>query len=285
MGIDVYFTLTNKSDPTLNELKKAWEGHARDIEAWQATVNKPVIFNEIGYRSGDGANKLPWDYETPLHVDLQEQVDCYEAAFQTFWYRSWFYGFYWWNWETHPDAGGAHGFLLNGFTPQNKPVEDTIRIWYSLRPHEPAFASLIKESYSSREEVRLMLVVSPSYSTTLRVKYKVSRDGSLVKSDGVKVQIPSSGVHNVSIGRYEAGDYTLNIAIIVPSTNQTLYTASMEFAVEPTLPIEPALPVEPTLPIVPLIIFGITIITIVLVLAIIKSKRRSGDQPPQPQKG
>jgi hypothetical protein len=55
-------------------------------------------------------------------------VDCYEAAFQILWNRTWFYGFYWWNWETKPYAGGVNDA---GFTPQNKPAENTIQTWYS----------------------------------------------------------------------------------------------------------------------------------------------------------
>jgi hypothetical protein len=128
VGIDAYFPLTSEDDPTLDELKAAWNQHANTIGAWQATIKKPIIFTEIGYRSADGANKAPWDYSTSLPVDLQEQVDCYEAAFQILWNRTWFYGFYWWNWETKPYAGGVNDA---GFTPQNKPAENTTRAWYS----------------------------------------------------------------------------------------------------------------------------------------------------------
>jgi len=132
VGIDDYQPLTNKNDPTLEELKAAWSAHANEIEAWQKTVNKPIILSEIGYRSADGANKYPWLWgeQPPLPVDLQEQVDCYEAAFQTFWNKSWLYGFYWWNWDPNPDYGGPNNNL---FTPQNKPVEETIKHWYSMK--------------------------------------------------------------------------------------------------------------------------------------------------------
>jgi len=131
VGIDAYFVLSNKYDPTIHALKQAWELQASIIEVWQATVNKPVIFTEIGYRSGNGTSMAPWDYWTAMDVDLQEQVDCYEAAFQTLWKKNWFYGFYWWNWDTDPNAGGSHD---SGFTPQNKPVENLITSWYAMPP-------------------------------------------------------------------------------------------------------------------------------------------------------
>jgi hypothetical protein len=254
VGIEAYFSLTDKNNPTLEDLKHAWSICADSIEKWQSTVNKPVIFTEIGYRSGDGANKQPEDYQTRLNVDLQEQVDCYEAAFQTLLCRSWFYGFYWWNWETSPNAGGPYN---SGYTPQNKPAEETIRKWYAL----PAFASLSKQSYSLKEEVFLRLrVFSPNYSTTLRVQYNVSRDNSLVESDSVEVHVPSSGLCNMSIGPYKAGDYALSIFIINPSTGEAIYTTSMEFAVKLVLPI------------MLLTIFGISVVIIILVLVMIKFK-------------
>lgn len=129
VGIDAYFPLTNKKDPTLEELKQAWDGIANRIEAWHdSKVDKPIIFTEIGYRSGDGNNIEPWNWTAQLKPDLQEQFDSYLAAFQTLWEKPWFYGFYWWIWESDPDAGGPND---TDFTPQNKPVEHLIRSWYS----------------------------------------------------------------------------------------------------------------------------------------------------------
>jgi hypothetical protein len=127
IGIDAYFPLTNKNNPTMEELKSGWDSWVNTMESWQATVNKPIIFTEIGYRSTDGANKTPWDFSASSALDLQEQVDCYDATFQTFYNKKWFYGFYWWNWETNPNAGGNSD---TGFTPQNKPVQGIITTWY-----------------------------------------------------------------------------------------------------------------------------------------------------------
>jgi len=130
VGIDAYFPLSFlRYDPTFEELKNSWVIYAKEIETWHSTVDKPIIFTEIGYRSGNGTNMAPGNYWVELSVDLQEQVDCYEAAFQTLWNESWFYGFYWWNWETDPNAGGSDD---TGYTPQNKPVQDVVTRWYSL---------------------------------------------------------------------------------------------------------------------------------------------------------
>lgn len=132
IGIDAYYALTNTTIPTQKQLIAAWKSRADKIELWRnrAWPTMPVIFTEIGYRSYDGANVEPWDYtkNDPGKVDLQEQVDCYTAALQVLTPRDWFYGFYWWQWDTNPDSGGdAH----TGFTVQNKPAEELLADWYS----------------------------------------------------------------------------------------------------------------------------------------------------------
>lgn len=130
VGIDAYFSLTtDKKDPSLDELRQAWTRIANMIETWALPVNKPVVFTEIGYRSGDGNNIEPSNWTAQLSIDLQEQLDCYSAALETLWNRPWFYGFYWWIWETNPNAGGLTDA---DFTPQNKPAETLIKQWYSL---------------------------------------------------------------------------------------------------------------------------------------------------------
>ena len=136
VGIDAFFPLTDKDNPTVEELKQAWNRIANDIECWQSSVNKPVLFTEIGYRSGDGNNKQPWNWTETLEPDLQEQFDCYLAAFQVLWGKPWFYGFYWWIWESYPNMtlpgyDKAYNQTLTDFTPQNKPAQNLIKSWYS----------------------------------------------------------------------------------------------------------------------------------------------------------
>jgi len=129
VGIDAYFLLSFfNNDPSLEDLKNAWNNYADEIETWLSTVNKPVIFTEIGYRSGDGTNMAPSNYWSDMPVDLQEQRDCYEASFQALWNRRWFYGFYWWTWVHDPTKGGAND---SSHTPQNKPAQDVVTQWYS----------------------------------------------------------------------------------------------------------------------------------------------------------
>lgn len=127
-GIDPYFPLTNESEPDLEEIKEGWQKWFSDIKAWQQEIDKPVLFTEIGYRSSTNAAKAPWEHKDPnFALDLQQQVDCYEALLQTFYEQDWFYGIYWWYWGTSTKMGGRND---TGFKPQNKPVEETIAEWY-----------------------------------------------------------------------------------------------------------------------------------------------------------
>ena len=85
----------------------------------------------ISYLSCDGMNTQPWNYtmqwDRNVSIDLQEQADCYQAALQSLWGKPWFYGFYWWYWQTDPMAGGPNN---RDYTPQNKLAEDILREWY-----------------------------------------------------------------------------------------------------------------------------------------------------------
>lgn len=128
IGIDAYFDLTGEYDPTLEELLAAWEPWEAEISTFSQLQGMPVLFTEIGYRSVDGANMQPWSWGTPGVVDLEEQADCYEAAFQTFQEKPYFRGYNWWSWHTDPDQGGPDD---DGYTPHGKPAEDVLTTWYT----------------------------------------------------------------------------------------------------------------------------------------------------------
>jgi len=129
-GIDAYFPLSNKDKPTYEELMESWQRWVPEIEEWQKRVNKPVIFQEIGYRSASGAARYPWEHSPGPKVDQELQKDCYRAIVDTFWDKEWFYGIYWWDWGTDIRMGGKTN---RGFTPQNKPAQDYLEQIYKRR--------------------------------------------------------------------------------------------------------------------------------------------------------
>ena len=131
-GVDAFFPLSEKKNPTLEEIKSGWPKWVGELEEWQARIQKPVIFTEVGYRSADWAAAYPWVYWREAEVDLQQQVDCTQALMETFWDKEWFYGTYWWHWEANILAGGPHD---KNYTPQDKPAKDILIDWYSKEPH------------------------------------------------------------------------------------------------------------------------------------------------------
>jgi hypothetical protein len=138
IGVDAYYPLTNKNNPTLDELKAAWAPLVAGLKTLSEYWGKTILFTEIGYRSQDGANQHPWDFQIGGTIDLQEQADLYRAVFESVFNQAWFAGIFWWSWEPDPLQGGPCDM---GYSPHDKPAEDILRLWYGASPR-PAAAQL-----------------------------------------------------------------------------------------------------------------------------------------------
>jgi hypothetical protein len=128
IGIDAYFALTAKRDPTKEELVSAWKVHADNIDRWlkERQINKPVIFTEIGYCSADGTNIQPWNVLSNLSekfIDQQEQADCLDAMLTVCTAYPWFKGLYWWNY--FPQVR----YSPLGYTIRDKKAEEVFSEW------------------------------------------------------------------------------------------------------------------------------------------------------------
>lgn len=130
VGIDAYFPLTSKNDPSREELIAAWEKRADEIENFlkNKDVNKPVIFTELGYRNIDGCNIKPWERKPAADTeDQKEQADCLDATMTALVHKSWFNGLYWWN--SFPEDTDT----LLGYTVKGKLVESVLSDWYKRK--------------------------------------------------------------------------------------------------------------------------------------------------------
>lgn len=135
IGIQAYFPLSDRTQPTVDELIAGWQPHLAAIERVQAKYQKPVIFTEIGYRSVDEAAIAPWEWpasgaetrptELATASGLATQVNCYEAFFQAVWPKEWLAGVYLWKW--FPKLDLAADRVGPGFSPQHKPAERVMR--------------------------------------------------------------------------------------------------------------------------------------------------------------
>ena len=127
IGIDAYFELTDTPDPSIEDLLAAWIPCIAEIETVHSIWQKPIVLTEIGYRSMDGANQRPWDWQATGNVDMIEQTLCYQSVIQAFGEKTWFNGIYWWNWEPDPSLGGPKDSY---YTPQGKPAVSILKRWY-----------------------------------------------------------------------------------------------------------------------------------------------------------
>lgn len=126
VGIDAYFDLDVRPEPTVEELVAAWQPWVRQLQSFAACVRKPILLTEIGVRSIQGASRHPWDwtYEAPL--SLQEQANYYEALFRAFWRQPWLAGIYLWAW-----LPGREGPDDPSYTVAGKPAVSIVKRWYT----------------------------------------------------------------------------------------------------------------------------------------------------------
>jgi len=156
IGVDAYYALASKSNPTAPELEAAWRPHVAALAQLAATWQKPIILTEIGYRSLDGAASHPWDWQIEGQIDLKEQADAYKAAFESVYNQPWFSGIFWWSWNPDPWEGGADD---DGYTPHDKPAEDVLRSWFGVPPR------CVSPSAPESNEFRLMDIYTEGLSS------------------------------------------------------------------------------------------------------------------------
>ncbi len=125
LGMNAYFGLTHKLDPTLPDLLEAWKPAKKRFEEAYTEYQTPILITEIGYPSVDGANKDPWNYFSTAKLDTAEQELCYKAFVET-WDPppSYLHGVYFYNWW------GEGGIGDRDYTPRFKPAEKILRKWY-----------------------------------------------------------------------------------------------------------------------------------------------------------
>lgn len=130
IGIDGYFPLSEAKTPKVSVLKKKWQKHKKLMKKHADSLEKKVLFTEFGYRSVDYAAAKPWevDYDK-TSVNLQGQVNATQVLFDELWHENWFTGGFVWKWFIdYENVGGPENAR---FTPQNKPAEETLRMFYA----------------------------------------------------------------------------------------------------------------------------------------------------------
>ena len=128
VGLSVYYGL-NTSDNSVQSLENQWSyWNNNDLTQFEQSVNKPILFTEIGYRSVDNAHTAPWNSSMGGNYNPTEQANDYNALMGYWNNYPWVQGVFWWDWDTNPNAGGSGD---TGYTVQNKPAQQVLTQWFT----------------------------------------------------------------------------------------------------------------------------------------------------------
>ncbi len=128
VGMTAYFSLTEKNDPSLDELEAGWRKIGTDLSRSVGMLGKPVIFTELGYASQDGINRDPWNYlMNKGEIDLDEQAQCFEAFLRVVRSMKFLRGAYFYDYF---DAGGPED---HSYSPRGKPAFEQWKRWARYR--------------------------------------------------------------------------------------------------------------------------------------------------------
>jgi Glycoside Hydrolase Family 113 len=128
IGIDSYFPLSLSPNPKYAELISSWKSIMPLIEQYSSLKKKKIVFTEFGFKSTTHATVAPWEHKDEGKYSAKVQNMAFKSFFQTIWKKNWFKGGFIWKWyHNHANAGGKGD---KDFTPQNKPAEETIRMYY-----------------------------------------------------------------------------------------------------------------------------------------------------------
>ena len=125
IAIDAYYPLSNKINPTVNELILGWAPHQSSVEQLYVKWKKKIIFTELGYKSQLGTSIKPWEWRKAGIVSQLEQKNALEAALRTFGKKPYFAGFYIWKYFTDNDSYERKN-ISQGFTPYKKLAEEML---------------------------------------------------------------------------------------------------------------------------------------------------------------
>lgn len=135
IGIQAYFPLAKRKNPSLEEIQQGWDPHIPILSNLSDRYNKPILFTEVGYKSEASGAINPWEWGSFWSILFTQKSDrtqqwAYEALFQQLWDKPWFAGMYIWQWDHRSTEENAPTNL--DFSPRFKPAQNTIARWYGL---------------------------------------------------------------------------------------------------------------------------------------------------------
>ena len=126
IGLNCYYPLSKKDNPTDEELKAKFDTIKTKINAVYSRFKKPIVFTEIGFRSIN----MPWKNphaEGDDSYNQEHQQRCYEVVFSGIENEPWCGGILWWKFPSYLEYRGTEN---SAFTPNNKMAEAAVRRWF-----------------------------------------------------------------------------------------------------------------------------------------------------------
>ena len=137
IGVQAYYPLTEKENPTTEELQAAWEPRLEMLTALAQKFDRPVILTEIGYKSTSDAVARPWEWQGNGTTDPELQARAYQATFEAISKYAAISGTYWWKYHADDCAGLTPGKPLSprrarAFSWQKKPAAQILKKYYGF---------------------------------------------------------------------------------------------------------------------------------------------------------
>lgn len=128
IGLNCYYPLSDKDQPTKKELQKKFAEVLNKAEEVSKKYQKPLVFTEVGFRSVAHTWKNPHAEagERPYNPECQRL--CYEVLLEGIQGEEWIKGLFIWKWPSHLDYQKENPV---GFTPHDKPAELVIKDWFA----------------------------------------------------------------------------------------------------------------------------------------------------------
>ena len=115
IGVQAYFPLSDRRDPTDEDVRAGWEPVIARLRKLHERTGKPVVFTELGYSASELAASRPWEDPrrgAPLVPGLQRRclaisLDILDRE------REWLRGVFLWKWFVGASHHRAGSFLLD----------------------------------------------------------------------------------------------------------------------------------------------------------------------------
>jgi len=156
IGMTTYYDLVDGENPTVAQLCEAWKKIKASVLKWQARIDKPLLFTEVGWPNQATCAQYPWDYYRATDKpDPRAQATCFEAFFKTWIDSPAVAGFLVWEWRNHPGQNG--GLKDTSYIPRGKPAMKVISRYFQMpapasQPTQPAAGPQPVESQSTTND-------------------------------------------------------------------------------------------------------------------------------------